>query len=149
MAVRCCRQASETAAATPTAVLRCRPRQQRALTLSRTTRFALSSLRVGQTDEQAIEVVFSRLGNLASFNEDVIKNSFLRLTRSEDQTQGRDVGRQLFLGSSKFIHTPGSPYRTAPWTRNSIANKLLPLPALPQTRETRPLGGPARQFIRP
>src|SRR5579863_7629203 len=40
------------------------------------------------------------------------------------------------------MHTPGSPYRTAPCTRNSIANKLLPHPALPHTRVTRPLGRP-------
>src|SRR5579859_398543 len=40
------------------------------------------------------------------------------------------------------MHTPGSAYRMAPCTRNSIANELLPQPALSRTRVTRPFGRP-------
>ena len=58
--------------------------------------------RVGQTDEQAIEVVFARLGNLASFNEDVIDQQLFALDKvAKIKTQGRHIGRQFFLGFFK------------------------------------------------
>src|SRR6185312_10011496 len=44
--------------------------------------------------------------------------------------------------SSKAMNTPGSPNSTAPRTRNSAANKVLPQPGPPQTRVGRPLGRP-------
>ena len=40
--------------------------------------------------------------------------------------------------SSNDMNTPGSPYSIAPRTRNSIANSVLPQPALPQTSVGRP-----------
>src|ERR1700722_5265079 len=40
------------------------------------------------------------------------------------------------------MKTPGSSYSVAPRTRNSIANKVLPQPAPPQTRVGRSAGNP-------
>src|SRR5436190_6604874 len=40
------------------------------------------------------------------------------------------------------MHTPDSPYSTAPCTRNSSASKVLPQPALPHTSVVRPFGRP-------
>src|SRR6476659_11218858 len=40
------------------------------------------------------------------------------------------------------MKTPGSPNWVAPRTRNSIASKVLPQPALPQTSVGRPRGRP-------
>ena len=36
--------------------------------------------------------------------------------------------------SSNATNTPGSSYSIAPWTRNSIPKRVLPQPALPQTK---------------
>src|ERR1043166_2028989 len=44
--------------------------------------------------------------------------------------------------SSKAMKTPGSLCSTAPRTKNSMARRVLPQPALPQTRDARPLGNP-------
>src|SRR5688500_2295524 len=40
------------------------------------------------------------------------------------------------------MKTPGSPYSTAPCTRNSVANIVLPQPAAPHTSVGRPRGKP-------
>jgi len=44
--------------------------------------------------------------------------------------------------SSKDMNTPGSPNCTAPRTRNSAANSVLPQPGPPQTSVGRPRGNP-------
>ncbi len=44
--------------------------------------------------------------------------------------------------SSKLTNNPGSPYISAPFTRKFMATTVLPLPADPANRETRPLGSP-------
>src|SRR3990172_8649587 len=44
--------------------------------------------------------------------------------------------------SSKDMKTPGSPCSRAPRMRNSMENKVFPLPALPATSVGRPLGNP-------
>src|SRR6185295_8547985 len=46
------------------------------------------------------------------------------------------------LFRSNAMNTPGSPCSTAPRTRNSIANRVLPQPALPHTSVGRPFGSP-------
>src|SRR5690349_5528838 len=40
------------------------------------------------------------------------------------------------------LKTPGSPYSSAPRTRNSIPSSVLPQPALPQISVGRPFGSP-------
>lgn len=44
--------------------------------------------------------------------------------------------------SSKLMNTPGSLNFTAPFTRNVMANRVLPQPAAPQTSDGRPAGKP-------
>lgn len=46
------------------------------------------------------------------------------------------------LDSSNATNTPGSPNSTIPRTRNSVASKVFPHPAGPQTRVGRPRGRP-------
>ncbi len=92
------------------------------------------------------------------------KRSRFRASRSR-RSKPRDLtfSTSSFSPSSKEIKTPGSPKLSAPRTKNSMANRVLPQPAPPQTNAGRPSGRPPsvnsskpripvghlRRFVRP
>jgi len=96
-----------------------------------------------EADEQSFKVVLSSLLDLASLDTDVIYDYFFaRFKVFKIKTQGSNVLSQFPAVSSNDIKTPGSSYWSAPCTRNSIAKRVLPLPALPHTSVGRPFGSP-------
>src|SRR4029077_11918001 len=112
--------------------------------LSKTTRFALIALTAWAKRMNRPSRLYSPVSAIwFRSTETKSTNSFLRLASSRKSKPSDATLASSFASvSSKSMHTPGSPYRTAPCTRNSIANKLLPHPVLPHTRVTRPFGRP-------
>ena len=98
---------------------------------------------VAQADEQALQIVLAGLFDLAALDIDEIQGEQLLFFQVRQvEAQGGDVLGQFLRVSSKDMKTPGSRNSVAPRTRNSMASRVLPQPAPPQTRVGRPLGRP-------
>src|SRR6266542_1586384 len=69
-------------------------------------------------------------------------SSFLRCSASRSKPREATLLASSASVSSKARQTPGSPCWTAPLTRNSMAKRVLPQPAPPQTSAVRPRGRP-------
>ena len=118
--------------------------------LSSTTRFALIAFTAwprrmnnpSRLDSPLSSISFRSMRTWSS-------NSFLRFTSSpKSRPRDQTLVASLSVASSNSMHTPGSPHWSAPCTRNSIASKVLPQPALPHTRRGTALRQPsARYFI--
>ena len=99
--------------------------------------------RVIQSDEEPLQVVLTRLFDLMPIDADIVDDDFLwamSAARSKP-SEATSAVRSSTL-SSKVMNTPRSPNSVAPRTKNSVARRVFPDPAAPQTKVGRPLGSP-------
>ena len=123
-----------------------RVRQAREQALDRVEHDALGADRVdgvAQADEQPLEVVLARLLDLGALDAHVVDQQLLlgATRRSRSKPSDATFWASSSAVSSKAMNTPGSPI-SMPRTRNSTEKRVLPAPALPQTRVGRPRGRP-------
>jgi len=96
-----------------------------------------------ETDEESLQIVIAGLVDLAAFHANVIEGQLFFIRQFiQVETSERTFCVSSAAVSSNAMKTPGSPYWVAPRTRNSMARRVLPAPALPHTRVGRPRGSP-------
>lgn len=96
-----------------------------------------------EPDEEPLQIILTRLLDLAALDMDVLEREFFcAASFPRSKPSERTLAVSSSAVSSNIMNTPGSPNCVAPRTRNSMARRVLPAPALPQTSVGRPAGNP-------